>query len=65
MSGYLNMDALEEHLREMVKLEVADYTRDILPIIVVSTTSGGGGAAAAAAAVLQLQIFDDVDGDES
>eukprot|EP00392_Amoebophrya_sp_AT5.2_P015495 g15701.t1 len=48
VSGYLNMDALEEHLREMVKLEVADYTRDILPIIVVSTSSGGGGAAAAA-----------------
>ena len=33
VSSYLNLDALEEHLRETVENEVATYRRNILPLI--------------------------------
>ncbi|CAD7951660.1 unnamed protein product [Amoebophrya sp. A25] len=38
--GYLNMEALEEHLSEMVSSEVVDYKRDMLPVISRDTATG-------------------------
>ncbi|CAD7943929.1 unnamed protein product [Amoebophrya sp. A120] len=33
VTGYLNMDALEDTLQELLDLELADYSRDLLPML--------------------------------